>query len=219
MATIAGSDKGAIRAAAAALESYCVCVAGGLPTRYLRLGMTEAALPRLPPPPPRRPSWRDRLRTAGLIAVTIVSIVLRIVVWLAFQPEAEPPAAPPAERIGAYARTLPPGTCVVEPFPDGYVFPTSCDGRHGSEIVAMLTYPAEPGAPYPALPAFYGRALDLCRTTFEAYVGTPADQSPARFFVVRPSPNDWRAGERTFVCFAGSRSAAELTASVRARRP
>lgn len=181
--------------------------------------MTEAAWPGEPPPPPRRPPWRHRLRTAGFTALAIVWIALRIGLRVALQPDAPQPAPPTTFRIGGYANTLPPGTCVVEPFPDGYVFPTSCAGRHGSEIVANLTYPARPDAPYPALPEFYGRALELCKAAFEAYVGTAADQSPARFFVVRTSPTDWRAGMRTFVCFAGSRSAAELTTSVRAPRP
>jgi hypothetical protein len=181
--------------------------------------MTEVVRRGGPPPPPRRPSRLDRLRTVGLSALAVVSIVLRIALRFALQPDAPPSAVPPTTLAGAYARSLPAGTCVVQPFPEGYVFLTSCDGPHGSEIVAVLTYPAPANAPYPALPELYGRALDLCKTAFEAYVGTAADQSPARFFVVRPAPNDWRAGDRTFACFAGSRDASELTTSVRARRP
>lgn len=152
--------------------------------------------------------------------LAVLWITLRIALRIALQPDApSPPAEAPAARPGAYARTLPAGACVVEPFPDGYVFLTSCEARHGSEIVANLAYPAAPDAAYPAIPEFFGRALDLCKKAFEAYVGGPADQSRARFFVVRPPATEWRAGERMVVCYAGSRDDDELTTSIRARRP
>lgn len=61
----------------------------------------------------------------------------------------------------------------------------------------------------------FRQALDLCETAFVAYVGGTADQTPARFFVVLPTPGEWRGGERIVVCFASGRNGVELTSSVR----
>lgn len=149
------------------------------------------------------------------MAFAVVSIVVRILVRVDSDDDSRPSTGNPAPN-GAFARTLPPGTCTIEPYPDGYIRPTSCTEPHGSEIVAQLTYPAPPGGPYPPVQEFFRRALDLCQSAFETYVGGTADQTPARFFVVLPTPSEWREGERIVVCFANGRNGVELRTSVRA---
>jgi len=154
---------------------------------------------------------------AGVIALGAISIAARIGLWLWHPdtPQSVPAVVNPGPA-GAFARTLPAGTCVLEAYPAGYIRPVACTDRHGSEIVAQLTYPAPPGAAYPPAQDAFGRALDLCETAFKAYAGAPADQTPARFFVVLPAAYEWRGGERIVTCFANGRNGTELTTSVKA---
>ena len=165
-------------------------------------------------PSPRR--WRDRIRVLGAVVLAVTSIVLRFLQVTSSDGGAGPSADVDRGPKGAFARTLPAGTCTIEPYPSGFVRPTPCSERHGSEIIAQLTYPSPPGGAYPPIQEAFARALDLCETAFEAYVGGTADQTPARFFVVLPTLSEWRGGERLVVCFANGRNGVELTTSVRA---
>ena len=200
-----------------------VSVAEKRPGRYLQLEMSDVAWPGGPPtstaspqPPPPRPTWRDRLRTIGFVALAVLWVALRIVFRIALEPEDPPVAETPVAFMGTFVRTLPAGTCFIEAYPADFVRPTPCTERHGSELVALLTYPSPPGEAFPPVQEAFRVALALCETAFNAFVGGTADRTPARSFVALPRAGDWRGGERLVVCFANGRNGVELTNSVRA---
>lgn len=158
--------------------------------------------------------WKRMSYLVLCVVLGVGAIALRIWLPIPGAPDTSPTTVvttPEAIKVD----TVPPGTCLLDAYPDVFVRPTSCDGPHGSEIVALLTYPGPPGAPYPPIAEMFRQALDQCHTAFDAYVGGTGDQSAARYFVVLPTLPNWRAGERIVVCFADGRDGMALTHSVR----
>ena len=161
------------------------------------------------------------MRTIGITALGVLSIVARIGLGFVSQPHtdrrtgAEPASGSTVSGPSVPARRLQAGACIKDPYPSGLVHPVSCDVSHGTEIVGLVAYPAPPGGGYPTISALYGNALDLCQAAFEAYVGGTVDKTSARYFFVAPTSFEWREGERNLICFANARDADELTGSLR----
>ena len=156
------------------------------------------------------------LRAFAATVAFIVAFALRIVLRFTGDSDDEPerPYVPPDPAV--LVAGLGPGVCLREPYPAFLVHPVPCTDPHGSEIVALLTHPAPPGAPYPAVLGLFQQTLDPCRRAFEAYAGRPAGQVGARVFVVPPLTYQWAGGDRTVVCFAEAGDGTPRTSSLRA---
>ena len=154
------------------------------------------------------------VRAIGSIVLLVVVVVLRFQSIQARQREDD---APPTtiRDPGVHVRTVPPGTCLAEVYPQDDVHPVPCTEPHPSEIVALPIYPAPPGGEMPAPLDVFRQAFALCETAFKAYVGGTPDQTPARFGAITPRSYEWRGGERIVVCYAEGRNGVPLTASLR----
>ena len=158
----------------------------------------------------------SRLRAVVGTVLFIVAFALRIWLRLTGDTDEEPERPYVLPDPGVPAAGLVAGTCLREPYPAVVVHPVPCTDPHGSEIVALLTHPAPPGAPYPVLLGLFQQTLDPCRRAFEAYAGRPPEQVAARVFVVPPATYYWAGGDRTVVCFAEAHDGTPRTSSVRA---
>lgn len=158
----------------------------------------------------------SRLRTAVGTVVLILAYALRIVLRFTGDTDEEPPRPYVPPDPGVSVAGLGAGTCLREPYPDFLVHPVPCTDPHGSELVALLTHAAPPGAPYPPVLEVFQQTLDPCRKAFEAYAGRPPGQLGARVFVVPPATYRWAGGDRTVVCFAEAADGTPRTSSVRA---
>jgi hypothetical protein len=164
------------------------------------------------PPSPSRAAIA--LRTIGSIVLGVAVLVLRFLSIQAQEQEHIPP--PTALRDpGVHVRTVSPGTCLAEAYPQDYVHPVPCTDPHPTEIVALPTYPGPPGGDLPPPLETFRQAFALCESAFKAYVGGTPDQTPARFGAITPRSYEWRGGERIVVCYAEGRNGVPLTASLR----
>lgn len=173
-----------------------------------------------PPPPPPQRAGRDRWHTAGIAALAIASLAVRILLGIALDddrgrvtpPPGESTMAPTHPSAGtAEARTLPPGTC-LDRTPQVSVRVVPCSQSHVAEIVAVIRYEAPPGSAYPPILDLFRQSLDRCLAEFNAYTGTTPDQTPAGPFAAVPSQSEWNRGERLIVCYATGRNGLDLTA-------
>jgi hypothetical protein len=159
----------------------------------------------------------SRLRAFLLTVLLVVATAAQI--WLRHTDygEQEPPRPYVPPDPGVSVQELPPGTCLREPHPAGFVHPVACTDVHRSEIVALLTYPAPAGAPYPRVLDLLQQTLDPCRKAFEAYAGATAEATAARFYVVGPLLYEWARGHRTVICYAEARDGTPRNTPLRAR--
>lgn len=157
------------------------------------------------------------LRAFAASVLLVLAFALRI--WLPFNDDTEPEPARPyvLPDPGVSVEQLPPGTCLREPSPVGSVHPVACTEPHGSEIVALLTYPAPAGAAYPRVLDVLQQTLEPCRAAFQAYAGGTAEQAGARVYVVQPHPYEWSLGDRSVTCYAEAGDGTPRTGPLRAR--
>jgi hypothetical protein len=166
-------------------------------------------------PEPASPSRAFAVvRSIAYVLLFVASLVLR---FLSIQADERDDDSPPtaSRDPGVQVRTVSPGTCLAEVYPQDFVHPVPCTEPHPSEIVALPTYPGPPGGEMPAPLDVFRQAFTLCETAFKAYVGGTPDQTPARFGAITPRSYEWRGGERIVVCYAEGRNGVPLTASLR----
>jgi hypothetical protein len=96
-----------------------------------------------------------------------------------------------ARSLGAQA-AFQPGTCLDE---DG--LPTDCATAHDAEVYAHVSLPE--GA-WPGDDAVDTASDEVCRSEFEAYVGTAYDDSALYFMYYPPTQDGWAAGDRDVLC-------------------
>ena len=154
------------------------------------------------------------LRAIGSIVLLVAVVVLRLLSIQERHRDDDPPPTTPRDP-GVHVRTVPPGTCLAEVYPQDFVHPVPCTDPHPSEIVALPTYPAPPGGEMPPPLEAFRQAFAMCESAFRAYVGGTPDQTPARFGAITPRLYEWRGGERIVVCYAEGRNGVPLTASLR----
>lgn len=78
--------------------------------------------------------------------------------------------------------------------------PRECAEPHDLEVFAVLTSPAEPGAPYPSEEEMATYAFQSCAGAFQQRVD-PSSSSDLGFAPVAfPLPYTWALGHRSFVC-------------------
>lgn len=153
-------------------------------------------------------------RTIGSIVLGVAVLVLRFVLLWAGPGEESPPPTTPRDP-GVHVRTVSPGTCLAEVYPQDFVHPVPCTDPHPTELVALPTYPGPPGGEMPPPLETFRQAFTICESAFKAYVGGTPDQTPARFGAITPRLYEWRGGERIVVCYAEGRNGVPLTASLR----
>jgi hypothetical protein len=92
-----------------------------------------------------------------------------------------------------------------------------CAQPHQDEMIGTATYPAAPGASFPAGTALDDFANHLCTGAFQEYVGIPADSSNLGWAYTTPSASTWSSdGDRWIGCWVESTpSGAPLVGSVR----
>ena len=154
------------------------------------------------------------VRAIGSGVLLVAVLVLRFVSIQARVREDDSPPTTTRDP-GVHVRTVSPGTCLAEVYPQDFVHPVPCTEPHPSEIVALPTYPAPPGGEMPPPLEVFRQAFAQCETAFKTYVGGTADQTPARFGAITPRTYEWRGGERIVVCYAEGRNGVPLTASLR----
>jgi hypothetical protein len=166
---------------------------------------------RQPAPPSRALTV---VRAIGYVVLFAAGLVLRI---LSIQADDRDGGSLPATTRdpGVHVRTVAPGTCLAEVYPQDYVHPVPCTVPHPTEIVALPTYPGPPGGEMPPVLDVFRQAFATCESAFKAFVGGTPDQTPARFGAITPRLHEWRGGERIVVCYAEGRNGVPLTASLR----
>lgn len=92
-------------------------------------------------------------------------------------------------------------------------FPTSCAGPHDLEIYAVLTIPAEAGAPYSSVDQVAAVAAESCTTQFARRVDSAAISEVSFAPVAFPLPATWILGHRTYVCGLFAVDASKLVGS------
>lgn len=91
--------------------------------------------------------------------------------------------------------------------------PNSCAQPHDFEVYAVLTIPAEPGAPYSSVEQVAALAAESCTTQFARRVD-PAIIAEVSFGPVAfPIPATWVLGHRSYVCGLFAVDASKLTGS------
>lgn len=166
-----------------------------------------------------QPASRSRaftvVRSIAYVLFFVASLVLR---FLSIQADERKDSSSPATASrdpGVHVRTVSPGTCLAEVYPQDYVHPVPCTEPHSTEIVALPTYPGPPGGDMPPILDVFRQSFAMCEAAFKAYVGGTPDQTPARFGAIAPRLYEWRGGERIVVCYAEGRNGVPLTASLR----
>jgi hypothetical protein len=114
-------------------------------------------------------------------------------------PEGEPTAANDLSRGDCFNTD---GSQVDE------VSVVDCEQPHFYE--AFLNYDMTQGddESYPGDESVLNDADGQCRLAFEAYVGTPSDDSTLYLTVIRPSESTWGEGDRTVICVLNTEDAA-----------
>ncbi|HXR27097.1 MAG TPA: septum formation family protein [Candidatus Baltobacteraceae bacterium] len=166
-----------------------------------------------PPMPPARASSPLR-RFRGLAIVVAIALVV-VVVGVVFR-----------DRITGNAGDLQVGDCFDLPADAaasaavGDVQHHPCTEAHGGEVFAVLTFPADPGATYPASDAFDAFAADQCSSSFQTYTGIAFDAATtldAGYFF--PLDTGWASGDRTVICYLVDAGGQPLTRSMRSASP
>jgi putative regulator of septum formation/uncharacterized protein DUF4328 len=109
------------------------------------------------------------------------------------------------------------GTTVTNDFSVGTCFdhttadyaPLSCDGPHGAEAYAKLTYPDQDA--YPGQEEFESWAEPLCYGRFEGYTGIRYEESSLDFGYLYPGIQGWGAGDHEVICYLFDPSGNDLT--------
>jgi hypothetical protein len=161
--------------------------------------------------PPRR---RSPLRQySGILVIVIVALIV-VGVGFLFR-----------DRITGDAGSLKVGDCFDIPDASasatvGNVQHHPCTEAHGGEVFAVLTYPADATATYPASDAFDAFAADQCSASFQTYTGTAFDAATnfdAGYFF--PLDTGWSSGDRTVICYLEDAAGQPLTRSMRSPSP
>jgi len=184
--------------------------AGGPPTAPTG-GTMAPSTPWAPPPKSRLGRWRGLV-----IAVAAIAVVVLVGVGVnAFR-----------DQLPAKAGDLQVGDCFDLPADAtasssvGDVQHHPCTESNGGEVFAVLTYPADAQATYPAPDAFDTFAADQCSTSFKAYTGQDfeaATSLDAGYFF--PLDTGWSSGDRTVICYLVDAGGAPLTRSMRSPGP
>jgi hypothetical protein len=109
-------------------------------------------------------------------------------------------AAPPRDAISLDPFDLQAGDCFVVPdwetdWPDIDVIP--CSRPHNGLVIATTEHPQDE---FPGTTALSDEAWYDCWSRYTSYSGTDGtEDSPV--WVLQPTADDWRTGERTSVCF------------------
>lgn len=94
----------------------------------------------------------------------------------------------------------------------------ACTEPHDSEVFATLTHPEAQGE-YPGEVTLEFYAERECVNAYEAYVGTPYDESEFAVSYLTPTDEGWRRGDYVVACILGAGTDGEkLTGSMKDSR-
>ena len=99
------------------------------------------------------------------------------------------------------------GTCFDHLAPEYPKVP--CEGPHGAEVYAKLTYPGQ--AAYPGEAGFESWAVPLCYSRFERYTGIRYEESSLDFDYLYPGAQGWGDGDHEVICYLFDPGGDDLT--------
>jgi hypothetical protein len=92
-----------------------------------------------------------------------------------------------------------------------------CGDPHDTEVFALVELPTPVGEPYPDEDQLATEGEDLCKASFESYVGVPYVNSSLWMSVIYPGPSEWRKGDRAAACLLLEEDARKMDESVAGR--
>ena len=108
----------------------------------------------------------------------------------------------PAEGVEVDVFKLEVGDCFIEPqdAEEELIYSVQvvpCSEPHSDEIFALVPLP---DGDFPGLDAIDSQAEELCKAEFEGFVGLSYKESDLDFWVITPTEEGWRAGDREVLC-------------------
>lgn len=151
-------------------------------------GSTPPAPPTVSPAPPSR----RRLRLTRPVVIVIVIVVLGAIGFV-FR-----------DQVTGSANDLQVGDCFDVPAGNTVtdVQHHPCTEAHTGEVFAVLQYPDDSNATYPAQADFESWTRQQCTPAFATYTGRDAaSDSTLTFSAFFPLADSWSSGDRTVTCY------------------
>lgn len=106
------------------------------------------------------------------------------------------------------------GQCLLVPLNSqvNSVATTECTEAHTGEVYSVTTLKNDT---MPSRDEMDELVYNTCYETFEAYVGTPPEETTLDYTAMSPTKQTWAKGDREIVCIAVRTDDEQLTASVR----
>lgn len=164
-----------------------------------------------PFPPPRRRVGIGTLLRLGLVLVVVGA---GVVGWLGRADRDQDGAVTRAGELSAMELRV--GDCFNDPGDQPEVAAVQaipCAEPHDNEVFHAFQY-ADADSP-PTQEAAYQRISEECLPAFNAFVGTPYEESDLDFFTFEPTEAGWRDGDRTVLCSVYAMDGSQLTGSAR----
>jgi hypothetical protein len=157
-----------------------------------------------------RSGARRPIRILGIVAVTILAVVVWVGVAFAFRSAIapQPPTHPFALASGTCLNGVRPGVTITA----DTLRSVDCTGPHDNEVVGGSD--VQLGDAFPGQARLQTIAANLCLPSFRTYVGIDLQASSLDMLPLLPTQDLWSRGEHDLSCVVMTRDGSQLTGSV-----